>query len=168
FITLALVGTPMWLSHWRAAPDPRERFTLSRRLYLYGALLGSVLAILISAATLVYRLLGVLLATTGADSGAAVVDIGRAAAVVIVAAVLGLYHWLIVRADGAARPAAAAQPIAQLEQFSLQIRGASEAEIRRALGGLPDGSSYPLEPRQMPPQRAIPRPIRRARPLIVS
>jgi len=147
FITLALVGTPMWLTHWRAAPDPTERFTLSRRLYLYGALLGSVLAILISAATLVYRLLGVLLATTGADSGAAVVDIGRAASVVTVAAALGLYHWRIVRADAAARPAAPAQPIAASVQFSLQIRGASEAEIRRALGGLPHGASYSLERR---------------------
>ncbi len=147
FITLALVGTPMWLTHWRAAPDPAERFTLSRRLYLYGALLGSVLAILVSAATLVYRLLGVLLATTGADSGAAVVDIGRAASVVIVASALGLYHWRIVRADAIARPAAAAQPIAAPEQFSLQIRGASEAEIRRALGGLPDAASYSLERR---------------------
>jgi hypothetical protein len=146
FITLALVGTPMWLTHWRAAPDLAERLTLSRRLYLYGALLGSVLAILVSAATLVYRLLGVLLATTGADSGAAVVDIGRAASVVIVAAALGLYHWRIVRADAVARPAAA-PPIVGPEQFSLQIRGASETEIRRALGGLPDGASYSLERR---------------------
>lgn len=147
FITLALVGTPMWLTHWRAAPDLTERYTLSRRLYLYGALLGSVLAILTSAATLVYRLLGVLLATTGADSGAAVVDIGRAASVVIVAAALGLYHWRIVRADAVARPAAPAPPIAGPEQFSLQVRGASEAEIRRALGGLPEGATYSLERR---------------------
>ncbi len=147
FITLALVGTPMWLTHWRAAPDPTERFTLSRRLYLYGALLGTVLAILISAATLIYRLLGVLLATTGADSGAAVVDIGRAASVVMVAAALGLYHWRIMRADAAARPAAPSQPVSAPEQFSLEIRGASEEQIRRALGGLPGGASYSLERR---------------------
>jgi hypothetical protein len=146
FITLALVGTPMWLTHWRAAPDLTERYSLSRRLYLYAALLGSVLAILGSAATLVYRLLGVVLATTGADSGAAVVDIGRAASVVVVAAALGLYHWRIVRADAAARPAAPAPPPAA-EQFSLQIRGASEEEIRRALAGLPAGSSYSLDRR---------------------
>jgi hypothetical protein len=146
FITLALVGTPMWLTHWRAAPDLTERYSLSRRLYLYAALLGSVLAILGSAATLVYRLLGVVLATTGADSGAAVVDIGRAASVVVVAAALGLYHWRIVRADAAARPAAPAPPPAA-EQFSLQIRGASEAEIRRALDGLPDGATWSVERR---------------------
>jgi hypothetical protein len=75
-----------------------------------------------------------------------VVDIGRAASVVIVAAALGLYHWRIVRADAVARPAAA-PPIVGPEQFSLQIRGASETEIRRALGGLPDGASYSLERR---------------------
>jgi hypothetical protein len=147
FITLALVGTPMWLTHWRAAADATERFALSRRLYLYGALLGSVLAILISAATLLYRLLGVLLATSGADSGAAVVDIGRAASVVVVAAALGLYHWRIVRADAAARQAAPAPTTLVPEQFSLQIRGASEAEIRRALGGLPDGATWSVERR---------------------
>jgi hypothetical protein len=67
--------------------------------------------------------------------------------VVIVAAALGLYHWRIVRADAVARPAAPAQPIAVPEQFSLQIRGASESEVRRALGGLPDGASYSLERR---------------------
>jgi hypothetical protein len=94
----------------------------------------------------VYRLLGVVLATTGADSGAAVVDIGRAASVVVVAAALGLYHWRIVRADAAARPAAPAPPPAA-EQFSLQIRGASEAEIRRALDGLPDGATWSVERR---------------------
>src|SRR5207245_10829528 len=63
FIPLALVGTPMWLSHWRAAPDPRDRFTLSRRLYPYGALPGRVLANRIGAPALLDRLLEVLLAT---------------------------------------------------------------------------------------------------------
>ena len=41
FITLILVGAPMWLSHWRASPEADERYTLSRRLYLYASLLGS-------------------------------------------------------------------------------------------------------------------------------
>jgi hypothetical protein len=65
--------------------------------------------------------------------------------VVIVAAALGLYHWRIVRADAVARPAAPAPPIVGPEQFRLQIRGASEVEIRRALGGLPPDATYSLE-----------------------
>lgn len=94
-----------------------------------------------------WNLLGVLLATTGADSGAGVVDIGRAASVVIVAAALGLYHWRLVRGDAVVRPAAPAPPIAGPAQFGLQVRGASEAEIRDALGGLPEGATYSIERR---------------------
>src|SRR5439155_1015236 len=47
FVTLVVVGLPMWLTHWRQSPEPAERYTLSRRLYLYATLLGSVLAVLI-------------------------------------------------------------------------------------------------------------------------
>jgi hypothetical protein len=137
FVTLAIVGTPMWLTHWRPAPDAVERHTLSRRLYLYAALLGSVLAILVSGATLIYRLLAIVLAATGSDSSAAVVDIGRAASVIIVAAGLGWYHWRIVRTDAGVRPVAPAEPVSAPPRFTVEIQGASEEEIRRALGGLP-------------------------------
>lgn len=149
FITLALVGTPTWLTHWRPAPAPTERYTLSRRLYLYAALLGSVLALLASAATLVYRVLGLVLATTDASSGAAVVDIGRAVAVILVAVMLGFYHWRVLRSDAAARPVAEApaQTAAPVDQFSLEIRGANEEAIRRVLAGLPPGATYSLQRR---------------------
>jgi hypothetical protein len=148
FITLALVGTPTWLTHWRPAPAPNERYVLSRRLYLYAVLLGSVLALLASAATLVYRMLGVVLATTDATSGAAVVDIGRATSVILVAVLMGVYHWRILRSDAAARPAATAQPAAAaVDQFHVEVRGASEEDIRRLLGGLPPGASYSLDRR---------------------
>src|SRR2546430_9692198 len=33
-----------WLAHWRQAPPAEERQSASRRLYLWGALLGSVMA----------------------------------------------------------------------------------------------------------------------------
>ena len=146
FITLAVVGTPMWITHWRAAPPAPERHTLSRRLYLYAALLASVLALLISAATLVYRLLGIILKTSSASSGAAVVDLGRAASVIVVAAAFGLYHWRVLRKDGAARPAPAPLPPAdaEVEAFAIEVRGANEAELRRALGGLPPTATYTI------------------------
>lgn len=149
FITLTVVATPMWLAHWRPAPAPAERYTLSRRLYLYAALLGSVLALLISGATLVYRLLAVILATTEASSGAAMVDIGRATSVIVVTAALGVYHWRLLRADAAARPLAPPHELGPApDQFSLEIRGASEEEIRRVLAGLPRSASYSLERRR--------------------
>src|SRR5207247_11016715 len=92
FITLMLVGAPMWLGHWRASPAADERYTLSRRLYLYASLLGSVLAALIAAAVFVYRLLALVLGTSDAAAGAPLVDMRKAASVIVVAAVLRLSH----------------------------------------------------------------------------
>jgi hypothetical protein len=151
FVTLALVGTPMWATHWRAAPDANERTTLSRRLYLYAALLGSVLALLTSGAILVYRLLGIVLALSDAGSGAAVIDIGRATAVILVAAALGLYHWRILRQDAATRPTLAQPSADGRGDFDIAVKGASEEELRRLLNGLPRGATYSLAPRPPKP-----------------
>jgi hypothetical protein len=134
----------MWLTHWRPSVNAAERSTLSRRLYLYGSLLGSVLALLASGAMLLYRLLGLVLTTSQSDSGAAVVDIGRAVSVMVVALVLGLYHWRVLRSDAALRPAVTAEEGEKAEAFNLEISGASEADIRRALSELPGGASYKI------------------------
>jgi len=144
FITLAVVGTPMWMLHWRPSPPAVERQALSRRLYLYASLLGSVLALLASGATLVYRLLGILLNASTAASGAAVVDIGRATSVIAVAAALGLYHWRVLGRDGAARPAEAPDLPSQPAAISIEVRGAAEEQVRRLLQGLPDGATYSI------------------------
>src|SRR6202011_6364803 len=136
FVTLAVVGAPMWLTHWRPSPDAAERYTLSRRLYLYAALLVSVLAVLISGAIFVYRLLALVLGTTDASGGAPVIDMGRAASVILVAAAIGLYHWRALRSDSAARPVVILQPLAGAE-IEVAITGATEQQIRRALADLP-------------------------------
>lgn len=154
FITLTVVGMPMWLTHWGATPVGAERHTLSRRLYLYASLLGSVLALLVSAATLVYRLLGLILATTGASSGAAVVDIGRATSVIFVAVALGAYHWRVLRQDAALRPASEA--LAAAAGFTVEVSGATEEDIRGALARLPQGATYFLIQRPLSsPQERI-------------
>ena len=148
FITLVLVGAPMWLSHWRASPAADERYTLSRRLYVYASLLGSVLAALIAGAVFVYRLLALVLGTSDAAAGAPLVDMGKAASVIVVAAVIGLYHWRALRSDSAARPAAAPRPVVLDRNIQLTISGANEEEVRRLLAGLPPGASYSIEPRK--------------------
>ena len=148
FITLMLVGAPMWLGHWRASPAADERYTLSRRLYLYASLLGSVLAALIAAAVFVYRLLALVLGTSDATAGAPLVDMGKAASVIVVAAVIGLYHWRALRSDSAARPAPAPRRAVIDRDVHLIITGASEDEVRRLLGGLPEGASYSIDPRK--------------------
>jgi hypothetical protein len=143
FLTLMVVGAPMWLTHWRQSPDPAERYTLSRRLYLYATLLGSVLAVLISGAIFVYRLLALVLGTTNAGSEAPIVDMGRAFSVILVAAAIGLYHWRILRSDSSARPVVVPKPLTGSE-IQVAIKGATDQEIRRALSDLPDGASYTI------------------------
>src|SRR5438552_3785871 len=145
FITLMLVGAPMWLSHWRASPAADERYTLSRRLYLYASLLGSVLAALIAGAVFVYRLLALLLGTSDAAAGAPLVDMGKAASVIVVAAAIGLYHWRALRSDAAARPVPVPRRAVIDRDVHLIITGASEDEVRRLLGGLPEGASYSID-----------------------
>ena len=148
FITLMLVGAPMWLGHWRASPAADERYTLSRRLYLYASLLGSVLAALIGGAVFVYRLLALVLGTSDAAAGAPLVDMGKAASVIAVAAALGLYHWHALRSDSATRPVPVPRRAVIDRDVHLIITGASEAEVRRLLGGLPEGASYSIDPRK--------------------
>jgi uncharacterized protein DUF5671 len=143
FVTLVVVGLPMWLTHWRQTPEPAERYTLSRRLYLYATLLGSVLAVLISAAIFVYRLLALVLGTSDAANGAPVIDMGRAMSVILVAAAIGLYHWRVLRSDSAARPTVAPEPLTGSE-IQVAIKGATEQEIRKALKDLPDSASYTI------------------------
>ena len=138
----------MWLSHWRASPAADERYTLSRRLYVYASLLGSVLAALIAGAVFVYRLLALVLGTSDAAAGAPLVDMGKAASVIVVAAVIGLYHWRALRSDSASRPAAAPRPVVLDRNIQLTISGANEDEVRRLLAGLPPGARYSIEPRK--------------------
>ena len=144
FITLMLVGAPMWRSHWRASPVADERYTLSRRLYLYASLLGSVLAALIAGALFVYRLLALVLGT-GDTAGSPLVDMAKTGSVILVATVIGLYHWRALRSDAAARPAPAPRRAVIDRDVHLIITGASEEEVRRLLGGLPEGASYSID-----------------------
>jgi hypothetical protein len=143
----------MWFSHWRNSPELAERYTLSRRLYLYATLLGSVLAVLISGAIFVYRLLALVLGTSDAASGAPVIDMGHAMAVILVAAAIGLYHWRVLRSDGAARPAVASvsavpSPVhagGQGGDMVVTITGATEQQVRQVLSHLPEGANYTIQ-----------------------
>jgi hypothetical protein len=152
FITLIVVGAPMWFTHWRQSPQLAERVTLSRRLFLYATLLGAVLAALISGAIFVYRLLALVLGTSDAASGAPVIDMGRALSVVLVAAAIGLYHWRVLRSDSAARPAIASLPGVPSPAHGggpgggmvVTITGATEQQVRQALSRLPDGANYTI------------------------
>lgn len=106
-VTLFVVGGAVWLAHWRQAPAPDERQSLSRRLYLWAALLGSVLAALGFGVALVYSVLQQLLQQNPRLDDVSNLDWGHYLAALFVALVVGAYHWRVMRADARARPAAA-------------------------------------------------------------
>jgi hypothetical protein len=107
FATLALVGLPVWLLHWRPQPSMvDEAPSLARRLYLYLSLIAAALATIGSASAGLYTLLGVALGKSfGTDVA---VDLAHALAVGIVAATIGIYQWRVLRADSSRAPAPAA------------------------------------------------------------
>jgi hypothetical protein len=100
--------------------------------------------VLIGGALFVYRLLALVLGSSDAGNGAPLVDMGRAMSVILVAAGIGLYHWRALRADSAARPITSPQPLTG-DAVQVDIKGATEAQIRRALTDLPDGASYTIK-----------------------
>jgi len=106
-ITLFVVGGAVWLAHWRISPPPDERQSLSRLLYLWAALLGSVLAGLAFAAALVYSVLQQLIQPNPRLNDVSNLDFGHYLAAVVVALIVGILHWRVMRADARARPVAA-------------------------------------------------------------
>ena len=108
-ITLLIVGAGLWGWHWprlqsAAGSDADERASLSRRAYLFTVFGVSVGAGLISLITLLY---GVLEAALNNDLSTAVLDGGKwALGVAVTAAAVSVYHWLVLREDAAAAPAA--------------------------------------------------------------
>lgn len=138
FATLAIVGLPVWLLHWRphVGDDLAEARSLSRRLYLYVTLIAGVLALLGSAATTAYRLLSLVLGT--ALSGSIVTDLTRALAVVAVALLLVVYHWRALRVDAARGTVTPPLPNAAAVSATVRLRAVDAAGLRLALDALAD------------------------------
>ncbi|HEV2034417.1 MAG TPA: DUF5671 domain-containing protein [Candidatus Dormibacteraeota bacterium] len=107
WVTLLVVGAAVWLAHWRHAPATPERQSLSRRLYVWAALLVSVLAVLGGGIGLLNAVLQQVFSARPRLDNPDNLNFGHALAVVLVAAVIGIYHWRVLRADAASRPAKA-------------------------------------------------------------
>ena len=105
WLTLLVVGACVWLAHWRQAPATPERQSLSRRLYVWAALLVSVLAVLGGGIGLLNAVLQQVFSAHPRLDNPDNLNFGRSLAVVLVAAVIGIYHWRVLRADAASRPA---------------------------------------------------------------
>jgi len=164
-VTLIIVGAVVWLAHWRQAPWAADRQSLPRKLYVWAALLGSVLAVLGGAVGMINA---VLQQAFGVQTN---LDFAHFLAVVLVAVGVGVYHFYVLRADNAARPLRAAEPprarpvvppattvtapaVEALgphsHRYTLVVTDASDDDIHQALSSLPPHASYKLTHSEQP------------------
>jgi hypothetical protein len=172
WLTLLVVGGAVWLAHWRPTPWAEDRQALSRRLYVWAALLASVLVMLGGGVGMLYAVLRQVFSANPKVSDTANLDFGHYLAVIIVAAAVGAYHWKVLRADAAARPPkldqaravvadVAPQPVAAIHptasanslshRYMLAITDATEDDVHQALANLPPHASYKLTPTEHGP-----------------
>jgi hypothetical protein len=135
FSTLAIVGLPVWLLHWRPTPaQDLESASLARRLYLYLSLIGAMLTLIGSLAAALYRLIGLGLGDTSRVS--VLTDLAHALAVAAVAAMVAVYHWRVLRAD-ARRTVAEVGPTEA--KVVVELRATDPAVLEQALAALQAG-----------------------------
>ncbi|HEX9369406.1 MAG TPA: DUF5671 domain-containing protein [Roseiflexaceae bacterium] len=147
YLALALVALPVYVVaaqaiERRARGAPAEQRALSRRIYLYAALLFGIVAAVISAVVLVRLLLGALLGAAEPDFLA---EAGRWAGYTLVGVAIAVYHALLLRRGSAPQgDAGAGATVAVLAEEPL--RKALLAAVARELPGAavrPTGASDP-------------------------
>jgi hypothetical protein len=166
WLTLLVVGAAVWLAHWRQAPWADDRHALPRRLYVWAALLASVLAALGAGVGMLAAVLSQVFSARPTLADSANLNLGHYLAVLIVAAGVGFYHWRVLRADAAARPpkaaaeaaptvVAAAVPVLvpapeaadpHTHRYLLSVSDATEDDVHQALSSLPPHAAYKLTP----------------------
>jgi hypothetical protein len=177
WVTLLMVGAAVWVAHWRPSPWAADRQSLSRKLYVWAALLGSILAVLGGGVGMLNALLRQLFSASPRLNDTSNLDFGHYLAVIVVAAAIGFYHWRVLRADAAARPpkpavttalvtaavavaspAKTASPAADTLgphslRYTLVVTDATEDDIHQALAELPPHASYKLTTTEQSPTR---------------
>lgn len=155
-VPLFVLGGLVWLAHWRPYPWLEERHSLSRRLYLWAALLASVLAILGGGIAMLYVVFQQLFSTQPRLGDPTNLLFGQSLAVILVAAVVGIYHWRVMRSGlptrgvrGDSSPQVEAVPGLH---FELSVVGATEDDVHQALANLPPQASYKLVPGKTQPK----------------
>ncbi len=169
-LTLTVVGGAVWVAHWRDSPWAADRQSLSRKLYVWAALLGSVLAVLGGGVGIVNAVLQQVFSANPRLDALANLDFGRYLGVIVVAVAIAVYHWRVLRADAAARPHQQAAPPApravvaapaavasttapatevlgpHARRYTLVVNDASDDDVHQALSNLPPQASYHLTP----------------------
>jgi hypothetical protein len=137
-----LVGLPLWLATWprldRQARDEGEiggeaRRSLVRRGYLYLVLFASVIGGMVAAVMLVFRLVSALL--TGDTTGTFLGDVLNSLQMLVLFAIVLLYHMSALRRDTAAKSEA---PAPALGEYGVLVIDPGEGDFaekaRLALG----------------------------------
>ncbi len=141
-LTLFLVGTPVWLAHWRRVQLPAldnpevERVALPRKLYVMGILCLGLLALVGGASSTLFIFLRDLLdAELSANT---LSDLSTGLSVVLTALLVIPYHWVIYRQDRELEPDIP-DPAEEPETKSVLLLTASDgsellARVESALG----------------------------------
>jgi len=140
----AVVGGVAWLVLWRdvlerSLREPEsERASLSRRVYLYGALGSSVLVILGTAGFVLYQLISVVLGIR--EAATALSEAAPAFGFTLVALGVLVYHGAVLRAD---TRAAAARPASMAVRLILRLPPESDVDavIRELADHVPPGAT---------------------------
>ena len=137
YLALVLVGAPAWALAWWPAQrrlTDDERRSLPRRAYLYLAILGGVLGVLVFGSAALYRLLNAALA--GDFSVAAWHDIWHFTVDATVSAAAFIFHLAAVRADRSAQLPTVAQ-----HSVTVLVRAPDAAAARARLASALEGQA---------------------------
>ena len=135
---LVILGTPAWAFSWwqaRRRLDDDERRSLPRRGYLYLAVFGGVVGLLVFVSAILYRLLNAVLA--GAFPLSMWHDVWHFTVDAAVSAGAFLFHLGVVRADRGAQIVAQARP----HPFTVLVRAADTAAARARLTAALEGQA---------------------------
>ena len=135
---LVILGTPAWAFSWwqaRRRLDDDERRSLPRRGYLYLAVFGGVVGLLVFVSAILYRLLNAVLA--GAFPLSMWHDVWHFTVDAAVSAGAFLFHLGVVRADRGAQIVAEARP----HPFTVLVRAADTAAARARLAAALEGQA---------------------------
>jgi hypothetical protein len=136
--TSILVGAPLWVRQWlqqQAVADPIERGSLSRRAYMFSVFGIAVLATIISASIVLFRILKA--AFDGELDSGVFYDVRWGFGVVAAAALVSAYHRQIMKEDRALEPTPEpnAAPVAPTKRITAVASGSARFVVNRIASG---------------------------------
>ena len=141
YAALVVVGGAVWAFHWRTAVarlDDDERRSLPRRAYLYLAVLGGVLGLLVFGSAALYRLLNAALALSFTPETWH--DVWHFAVDSTVAGVVAWWSFRMLRADRAALGTASEETYGVMVLVRASDRAAARARVAGLVAADPDVS----------------------------